>query len=68
MTIQKKAIEKYFQVALLNVLHKMVLLSLNYVDGALVCDHSNEAMLQVFFSGSTAICSTTNFAFWGMKL
>ena len=46
MTIQKKAIEQYFQVVLFIMLYKMVL-TFKSVGETLVCDHSNESYWKV---------------------
>ena len=40
VTVQMKATEQYFPVVLFNMLHKVVL-SFDYVDEILGCDHSN---------------------------
>ena len=42
VTIQMKATEQYFHVVLLNTLYKVVL-TFEYVDEILKCDHSNES-------------------------
>ena len=42
MTIQIKAIERYFHVVMFIMLYKGVL-TLESVDETLVCDHSNES-------------------------
>ena len=42
MNIQMKAIEKYFPVVLFIMLYKVVL-SFDFVDEILKCDHSNES-------------------------
>ena len=42
VTIQMKAIEQYFQVALFTMLYKVVL-TFQSVDETLVCVHSNES-------------------------
>ena len=42
MTIQMKAIEQYFHVALFIMLYK-VIRTFKSVDETLVCDHSNES-------------------------
>ena len=42
MTIQIKAIEKYFHVVLFITLYKVVV-TFKSVDETLVCDHSNES-------------------------
>ena len=42
MTIQMKAIEQYFHVILFIMLYEVVL-TFEFVDETLVCDHSNES-------------------------
>ena len=42
MTIQMKAIEQYFHVALFIIMYKVVL-NFKSVDETLVCNHSNES-------------------------
>ena len=42
VTIQMKAIERYFHVALFIMLYKVVL-TFKSVDETLMCDHSNES-------------------------
>ena len=42
MTIQMKATEQYFPVVLFIMLYKAVL-TFEYVDGTLKCDHSDES-------------------------
>ena len=46
VTIQMKALEKYFHVVLLIMLYK-VDLTFKSVDETLVCDHSNESYWEV---------------------
>ena len=42
VTIQMKAIEQYFHVVLFIMLYKVVL-TFKFVDGTVVCGHSNES-------------------------
>ena len=51
MTIQSKAIEKYFYVVLFIMLYK-VGLTLKSVNETLVCDHSNESYWEVLACGT----------------
>ena len=51
MTIQKKAIEQYFHVALFIMLYKVVL-TFKSVDETLVCDHSIESYWAALSSGT----------------
>ena len=46
-----KAIEQYFHVVLFIMLYKVVL-AFESVDGALVCDHSNESYRAVLLCGT----------------
>ena len=48
--IQMKATEQSFHVVLFVMLYKVVL-TLNYSDETLVCDHSNESYWAVLLSG-----------------
>ena len=50
MTIQVKAIEQYFHVALFIMLYKVVV-TFQSVDETLVCDHSNESYWTVLSCG-----------------
>ena len=51
VTIQMKATEQYFHVALFIMLYK-VALTFKSVDETLVCDHSNESYLAVLSFGT----------------
>ena len=51
MTIQTKATEQYFPVALFIVLYKVVLI-FDSVDEVLKCDHSNESYCTVLSCGT----------------
>ena len=55
MTIQIKAIEKYFHVVLFITLYKVVV-TFKSVDETLVCDHSNETFEQYFHVVLTLLC------------
>ena len=51
MTIQRKAIEQYFPVALFIMLYKVVL-TFDCVDKILKCDHSNQSYRSVLSCGA----------------
>ena len=57
VTIQMKAIEKYFHVVLFIMLYKVVL-KFESVDETLKCDHSNESYLAVPYLWCCFFCST----------
>ena len=58
VTIQMKAIERYFHVVLFIMLYKVVL-TFKSVDETLVCDHSNESY------GAVLSCGTVYYAVQG---
>ena len=62
VTIQMKATEQYFQVALFIMLYKVVL-TFESVDKILKCDHSNESYWAVLSCGTVyyAVQSSSNF-------
>ena len=54
VTIQMKATEQYFPVALFIVLYKVVL-TFESVDKISMCDHSNESFSAVLSCGKSAV-------------
>jgi len=62
MTIQMKATEQYFPVVLFIMLYKLVL-TFEFVDRMLKCDHSNESYWAVLSCG--AVYFTVQGGSWG---
>ena len=63
MNIQMKAIEKYFPVVLFIMLYKVVL-SFDFVDEILKCDHSNESYWAVLSCGTVYYAVQGGSIFW----